>query len=92
MRFGTDTNLKQASSPRYGLRQYTSLGIMTGQMLDKWKSGVYHLLPMCHVDIEARIKFSASVYFLIQFLEVHHILMYNATFYSNFLYFYGRTE
>jgi hypothetical protein len=25
-----------------------------------WKSGVYHLLPMCHVYIEVKIKLSAS--------------------------------
>ena len=58
---------------------------MTEQMVAKWKSDVYHLLPMCNVDIKSRLKFSASVFYI--FLEVHLILMYNARSYSNFLYF-----
>jgi len=29
-----------------------------------WKSGVYHLLAMCHVHMEATFKFSASEYIL----------------------------
>ena len=63
---------------------------MTEQMVAKWKSDVYHLLPMCNVDIKSRLKFSASVFYI--FLEVHLILMYNARSYSNFLYFYGKSE
>lgn len=30
-------------------------------MVTKWRSDVYHLLPVCHVYIEIGIKFLASV-------------------------------
>ena len=36
-----------------------------------WWFGVYHLLPVCHMSLEVRIKFLASDYYLISvdFLE-----------------------
>jgi hypothetical protein len=74
------------------LRYLISLGVMTEQMVATWKPGVYHLLAMRHVDIEARINFSASVWFFYIFLVGRLILVYNAMFFSNFLYFYGSTE
>jgi len=30
-----------------------------------WWFGVYHLLPICHMYLEVRIKFLASAYYLI---------------------------
>jgi hypothetical protein len=37
-----------------GIKAYVSL-------VTKWRSDVYHLLPICHVYIEVRIKFLASM-------------------------------
>jgi hypothetical protein len=43
-----------------------------------WRYGMYHLLPVCHVNVEVRIKFSASVHVnYVTFLKLLCILASN---------------
>ena len=56
-----------------------SLGATVEQMLKchwcLWRSDVYRMLPMCHVYIEGSMKFSASEFWLPNFLTllINHI-------------------
>jgi hypothetical protein len=61
--------------PWYHSRTNVSMSVVTMR-----RSDVHHLLPMCHVHIKVRIKFSASVFITFKFqaflytmfkLEVH---------------------
>lgn len=98
MRFGIDTDLKQASSPRYGqLTLFSSMSLYKSWYHDRANGGyvgIWCIPYATHVSCLHRSHYKVlgiSALFYI-FFEVHPILMYNATCYSNFLYFYGGTE
>ena len=69
--------MQHQSGQRFATDTYVKQAVST------WKSDVYHLLPMCHVYIEVRIKVSAPeclllctyVFFLI-FLQVKFLVSY----------------
>jgi len=43
---------------------------MHNEMVTTWRSGVYHLLHICHVYIRVRIKSSASVFVVTYFFKL----------------------
>jgi hypothetical protein len=55
----TDTWYRFFSTPEYKLWCHDGTNSEMS-VTTSWKSVVYHLRPMCHIDIEVRVMFSAS--------------------------------
>jgi hypothetical protein len=77
------------STPIYIMCRGSRLAAVVGRTLKfqrwQWKSGVYHLLSICHVYIEVRLHFSASECLSPYSLKLFYMFSNSNTTHSNYV-------